>query len=40
MHTANAVTSGTRYALVSWMSQVGVEKLRDPPPEAVFLTAD
>jgi len=37
MHTANSVTSGTRYALVSWMSQMGVEKLRPPPAEAVFL---
>ena len=37
MHTANSVTSGTRYAVVSWMSQLGVEKLRPPPAEAVFL---
>ena len=36
MHTALPVTSGVRYALVSWMSQMGVEKLREIPAEAVF----
>jgi predicted 2-oxoglutarate/Fe(II)-dependent dioxygenase YbiX len=36
MHTALEVTSGVRYAVVSWMSQAGVEKLRAPPEEAVY----
>jgi predicted 2-oxoglutarate/Fe(II)-dependent dioxygenase YbiX len=37
LHTAQAVTSGTRHAIVSWLSASGVEKLRDPPENAVLL---
>jgi predicted 2-oxoglutarate/Fe(II)-dependent dioxygenase YbiX len=37
LHTAQAVTSGTRHAIVSWLSATGVEKLRAPPEGAVLL---
>ena len=38
MHTAKPVTSGVRYALVSWMSLLGATKVKTAPPEeAVFL---
>ncbi len=36
-HTAQEVTSGTRHAIVSWLSGTGVEKLRVPPEAAVLL---
>lgn len=37
LHTALSVTTGTRHAIVSWLSQHGVEKLRPPPEDAVQL---
>ena len=37
LHTALPVTSGLRYALVSWMSQTGVEKIREPSKYTVML---
>jgi len=37
VHTALAVTRGTRHVIVSWLSQHGVEKLRKPPENAVQL---
>lgn len=37
LHTAEAVTSGTRHAIVSWLSATGVEKLRAPPETAVLM---
>jgi predicted 2-oxoglutarate/Fe(II)-dependent dioxygenase YbiX len=40
MHTALPVTSGVRYALVSWMSQEGVEKIRAPSEYTVRLRPD
>ena len=40
MHTALPVTSGVRYALVSWMSQEGVEKIRAPSKYTVRLRPD
>ena len=40
VHTAMPVTSGMRYAIVSWMSQRGVEKLRPPPDNAIVMTPE
>ncbi len=37
MHTALPVTAGERYALVSWMAQEGIEKIRAPSRYAVML---
>jgi predicted 2-oxoglutarate/Fe(II)-dependent dioxygenase YbiX len=37
LHTALPVTKGTRHAIVSWISQHGVEKLRPPPEDVVQL---
>ena len=37
MHTALPVTSGLRYAMVSWMSQEGIEKIRAPSKYTVML---
>lgn len=33
LHTAETVTSGLRYAVVSWAALKGVEKVRSAPPE-------
>ncbi len=37
LHTALPVTKGTRHAIVSWLSEHGVEKMRPPPEDAVQL---
>jgi predicted 2-oxoglutarate/Fe(II)-dependent dioxygenase YbiX len=40
MHTAEEVTGGVRYAIVSWSSLVGVDKVRSGAPEhAIMLTS-
>lgn len=38
LHTARPVTAGVRYAMVSWLSELGIEKvMAEPPEEAVFI---
>jgi predicted 2-oxoglutarate/Fe(II)-dependent dioxygenase YbiX len=37
LHAAREVTAGQRHAIVSWLAQTGVDKLRPPPDDAIML---
>lgn len=40
MHHAEPVTAGRRYAIVSWASHAGVEKVMEQPPAKIILGTD